>query len=498
MRLDDIDADTPIRTRWSSDDPEDVFIVHDPATGEPLARIRGAGTAQVDAAVRTAHAAHYSWRARTPRERGRLLRAAAAAIRAESEEIARLESGDNGKPLDQARGDVEVGAAHMEMFANLCEALPGAVRDAGDMVDITMLEPYGVIAGIVPFNWPPMHAAGRPLAPALAVGNAVVIKPPEQAPLSVLRVAEVVASVLPDDVVHVLPGAGTTGAELAAHPLVGKISFTGSPSTGAAVLKTAADNLTPAVMELGGKNPLVVFDDADVESALRWAVDGAFFNAGQACTAASRLLIQASIYDEFAARFAAAVKRLRVGAGSDPDTQVGPVVSAEHRKRVTDYVEIGRAEGATVAAQAPLPEDHRLAGGYYVAPTVFTGVTPEMRIAQEEIFGPVACLIPFEDEKEAISIANGTEFGLVASVFTRDSERQIRVGRAIRASIVFVNSYSRAALGTPFGGGGSTRSGFGRESAAETLGEYGASKSLRLPTGVGETARWSVPGELFD
>lgn len=490
-----IDANELIVTRWSSEDPDDQFVIDDPATGEPLATVQGAGAEQVDAAVRTAHAAHYDWRARTPRDRGAYLLKAAEAIREHAEEIALLESSDNGKPVSQARGDVAGAVAALQMFGSLCEAMPGSVRDSGDMLDITMLEPYGVVAGIVPFNWPPVHTGGRPLAPALAVGNAVVIKPPEQAPLSVLRTAELVASVLPDDVVHVLPGPGATGARLAGHPLVGKISFTGAPTTGVAVIKTAADNLTPAVMELGGKNPFVIFEDADLDSALPWAVEGAYFNAGQACTAASRVLVHASIYDEVAERYGAAVERLRVGPGSDPATHVGPVVTAAHRRRVVDYIDIGVAEGATIAAQAPLPEDPALAGGYYVSPTLFTGVTREMRIANEEIFGPVVALISFEDEDDAISIANGTDFGLVAAVFTGDAERQIRVGRAIQAGIVFINSYSRSFLGTPFGGTG--RSGFGREGSYETLAEYGHTKSLRLPAGVGKTLRWGPSEEVF-
>jgi acyl-CoA reductase-like NAD-dependent aldehyde dehydrogenase len=226
-----------------------------------------------------------------------------------------------------------------------------------------------------------------------------------------------------------------------------------------------------------------------------WALEGGFFNAGQACTAASRVLVHRSVYAEVAERYAAAVQRLHVGAGWDPTTHVGPMVTAAHQRRVMDYIDIGVAEGGTVAAQAPLPDDPALAGGYYVPPTLFTDVTPEMRIANEEIFGPVVCLIPFSDEREAIGIANGTDFGLVAAVFTRDAGRQIRVSREIRAGIVFINSYSRAFLGTPFGGTG--HSGFGREGSHHTLLEYGHTKSLRLPAGVRETPRWTVTDEVF-
>ncbi|MBK3638118.1 aldehyde dehydrogenase, partial [Streptomyces sp. MBT97] len=377
-----------MRTRWSSENEADRFTVDDPATGRPLAVVQGADAEGVDQAVRAAHRAHYAWKARTPRERGRWLAKAAQVIREHADEIAALESSDNGKPYSQARQfDLEGAATIFEMFAGLCEAMPGQVRDAGSMLDVTVREPVGVVGAIVPFNWPPLHTAGK-LAPALAAGNAVVLKPPEQAPLSVLRMAELVQSVLPDDVVHIVPGAGPTGAHLAGHELVGKISFTGAPSTGRAVVKTAADNLTPTLLELGGKNALMIFDDADLESALPWAVEGGYFNQGEACTAASRILVHADLHDEVARRLASAVGRLKVGAGSDAATHVGPLVSPAQRQRVLDYLEIGVAEGATIAAQAPLPTDPGLADGYYVAPTLFTGVTPDMRIAREEIFGP--------------------------------------------------------------------------------------------------------------
>ncbi|WP_307839436.1 aldehyde dehydrogenase family protein, partial [Streptomyces sp. MBT97] len=383
-----VEAVQVLRTRWSSENEADRFTVDDPATGRPLAVVQGADAEGVDQAVRAAHRAHYAWKARTPRERGRWLAKAAQVIREHADEIAALESSDNGKPYSQARQfDLEGAATIFEMFAGLCEAMPGQVRDAGSMLDVTVREPVGVVGAIVPFNWPPLHTAGK-LAPALAAGNAVVLKPPEQAPLSVLRMAELVQSVLPDDVVHIVPGAGPTGAHLAGHELVGKISFTGAPSTGRAVVKTAADNLTPTLLELGGKNALMIFDDADLESALPWAVEGGYFNQGEACTAASRILVHADLHDEVARRLASAVGRLKVGAGSDAATHVGPLVSPAQRQRVLDYLEIGVAEGATIAAQAPLPTDPGLADGYYVAPTLFTGVTPDMRIAREEIFGP--------------------------------------------------------------------------------------------------------------
>jgi acyl-CoA reductase-like NAD-dependent aldehyde dehydrogenase len=350
--MEQIMSDTPehMRSRWSSADKADRFTVLDPATGAPLVTVQGAGEKEVDQAVRTAHDAHFAWKVRTPRERGRWLRKIADAVREHAEEIAALETADNGKPLSQSRQfDVEACIAIFDLFAALCEVMPNQVRDAGSTLDITTLEPYGVIGAIVPFNWPPLHTAGK-LAPALAVGNAIVIKPPEQAPLSVLKVAELAQAVLPDDVVHVVPGTGPVGAHLAGHELVGKISFTGAPTTGTAVLKTAADNLTPTLMELGGKNPFLIFADADLDSAITWAVEGAFFNQGEACTAASRILVHVDVHDVVADRLAAAVRKLRVGRGADAGTHVGPLVTEAQRKRVLDYLDIGTAEGAHIAA----------------------------------------------------------------------------------------------------------------------------------------------------
>ncbi len=462
--------------------------------------VQGSGPEQVDQAVRAAHAAHLDWKQRPARQRGHYLRKVADVIRAHADEIAALESLEMGKPIAQARHfDVEAAISIFDYFGSMVEVLPSQARDYGPVFDVTTLEPFGVIAGIVPFNWPPLHTAGK-TAPALAVGNAIVLKPPEQTPSVVLRMVELIASVLPDDLsdelVHVVPGAGTVGAALAGHPLVGKVSFTGSPQTGSAVLRTAAANLTPTLMELGGKNPLLVFDDADLREALLAAVDGGFFNQGEACTAASRILVQDNIFTEFERRLAAAVGRLRVGDGADPATEVGPLVTAAQQKRVLDYLDIGAAEGARIAAQAPLPSDPRLANGFYVPPTLLTDVTPDMRVATEEIFGPVVTLIPFSDEDEAVRIANCTQFGLVAAVFSRDIDRVMRVSRQIKAGTVFVNNYVRVAVGSGFGGIG--HSGFGREHAQETLAEYGYHKNVRLAGRRDELPRWSAATRVLE
>ncbi len=484
------------RTRWSSQSEEHQFVVEHPATGQPITLVQGAGPDQVDQAVAAAHAAHQDWRQRPARERGRYLRRVAEVIRAHADEIAALESLEMGKPVTQARQfDLEAAITIFEYFASVVEVLPSQAREYGPVFDVTTLEPYGVIAGIVPFNWPPIHTAGK-TAPALAVGNAIVLKPPEQTPSVVLRMVELINTVLPEDLVHAVPGGAAVGAALAGHPLVGKVSFTGSPGTAVAVLHTAADNLTPTLMELGGKNPLLVFDDADICRALEAAVDGGFFNQGEACTASSRILVQETIFDQFTARLTAAVTRLKVGDGADPATDVGPLVTRSQQRRVLDYLDIGVAEGARIAAQAPLPDDPRLAQGFFVAPTVLTDVTPTMRVATEEIFGPVVTLIPFGDEDEAIRIANGTEFGLVAAIFTQDADRALRVSRRIRAGAVFVNNYVRVVVGSGFGGVG--RSGFGREHAQETLAEYGYSKTIRLAGDRDALPRWTAADRVLE
>jgi acyl-CoA reductase-like NAD-dependent aldehyde dehydrogenase len=487
---------TRSRTRWSSASTDDQFVVLNPATGQPVTVVQGSGPDEVDQAVRAAHAAHLSWKQRPARERGHYLRQIADILRAHADEIAELESLEMGKPITQARQfDVEAAIAIFDYFGSVVEVLPNQARDYGPVLDVTTLEPYGVIAGIVPFNWPPIHTAGK-IAPALAVGNAVVLKPPEQTPSVVLRMVELIQSVLPDRVVHAVPGKGEVGAKLAGHPLVGKVSFTGSPRTGAAVLRTTAANLTPTLMELGGKNPLVVFGDADLHEALLAAVDGGFFNQGEACTAASRILVQDSIYAEFAAKLCAAVSRLRVGDGADPATDVGPLVTQEQQQQVLEYLKIGEAEGAHIAAQAPLPDDPQLADGFYVAPTVLTDVTPDMRVAREEIFGPVVALIRFSDEDEAVRIANDTPFGLVGAVFSQNTDRALRVSRQIRAGAVFVNNYHRIAIGTGFGGVG--HSGFGREHAQETLAEYGYTKTIRLATQRDELRYWTAASRVVE
>jgi acyl-CoA reductase-like NAD-dependent aldehyde dehydrogenase len=482
---------------WSSGRAEDTFDVHDPSTGAVIATVSGGGAAEVDAAVLTARDAYEDgWRHTGARDRGRLLLECARCIRHHADELALLETLEMGKPYSQARRfDVEFCISSFEFYAGLADKLPGAAFDLGPVFAHTVHEPYGVVAGIIPFNWPPIHTAAK-TAPALAAGNVVVLKPPEQDPLTIMRIIELLEEVLPPGVVQLVPGIGpAAGSALAGHPLVERLSFTGSTPTGRAVLKLAADAMTPATLELGGKNPMVVFADTDLDAAVRGALEGAFFNQGEACTAASRLLVEDRIHDEFTERLAAAVPRLRVGPGRDPATHVGPLVTAAQQRRVLAYIEQAVAEGATLAAQAPVPSDPELAGGYWVAPTLFTDVTPSMTIAREEVFGPVTALMPFSGEDEAVTMANDSPFGLVSAVYTGDHRRARRVARRLETGVVMINNYNRAFLGTPFGG--YRDSGYGREHAVESLLEFTRTKNIREPSGFGEIPEWDAVGEIL-
>ena len=482
---------------WSSGRAEDAFDVHDPATGEVVATVGGGGAAEVDAAVRRACRAYDEvWRHVPARERGRLLFACARVVREHADELAALETLEMGKPYSQARPfDVEFCISSFEFYGGLADKVPGHAFDLGPVAGHTVHEPYGVVGGIIPFNWPPIHTAAKS-APALAAGNVVVLKPPEQDPLTIMRIVELLESVLPPDVLQIVPGRGPeAGTALAGHPLVERLSFTGSTATGRAVLKVAADAMTPATLELGGKNPLLVFADADLDAAVRGAVEGAFFNQGEACTAASRLLVEDAVHDEFVARLAAAVPRLRVGDGRDPATHVGPLISAAQQRSVLDHIERAVAEGATVAASAPLPTDAHLAGGYWVAPTLFTNVTPEMAIAREEVFGPVTAVLPFAGEAAALELANDSPYGLVAAVYTADHARARRLARGIHAGVVMINNYNRAFLGTPFGGFGD--SGYGREHAIESLLEFTRTKSIREPSGLSPIPEWPALDDIL-
>jgi acyl-CoA reductase-like NAD-dependent aldehyde dehydrogenase len=476
---------------WSSSDPSHHFDVEEPATGKVIARVQGAGAEEMDEAVIRSHRAFSSsWRHLPPRERARFMRLAGERLREHADEIATLESREVGKPYEISRyTDMFICAEAFDYFAGLADKLHGSFYSGGPIDSYTLLEPYGVVGAIVPFNWPPIHT-GSKIAPAIAAGNTVVLKPPEQSPLCVMRIVEVLQEVLPTDVVQAVPGTGAgAGNALASHPLVRRISFTGSPETARHILRAAAENFTGALLELGGKNPILVFADADLDLAVPAAVEGSFFNQGEACTAASRLLVHESIAQSFVERYLALVSKLVVGDPLAPGTHIGPLVTRAQQQRVLDYIALGPEEGATLAYQGSLPDDPRLSGGFFVAPVVFTDVTSDMRIAQEEIFGPVAAIMRFADYEEAVRIANGTRFALVAGVFSGDPVLCSRAARDLDAGMVFINNYNRMLFGTPFGG--NRASGYGRELFEGTLHEYLSIKTVRSPSGKIPVPVWS-------
>lgn len=485
----------PTVLQWSSENPADIFSVINPATGELISLIQGSGETEVDRAVHAAHAGFQNdWRWRTGAERGLLLLEIARRITAQADEIAEIETRENGKPISQAHRDVAACIGLFDYFGGLAGKMPGEFFDTGMVYGGTVLEPYGVVGAILPFNWPPIHTAGK-VAPALAVGNAIVVKPPEQTPLTVMRILDIVRDVVPEGVVQIVAGHGPiAGAALAAHPLISKLSFTGATGTGAAVVKLAAGNSTPTLLELGGKNAVIGMADADIDLLVSWAVEAGYFNQGEACTAGSRLLLHRSIHDEVVEKLSVAVRQLKVGDGMETSTHVGPMINRRHYERVAQYLAIGQAEGARVAAQAPLPGDPALAAGHFIAPTLFTDVMPNMRIAREEIFGPVVSVLRFDDEKEAIEIANGTDFGLTAAIFSSDQAAAMRIARKIDVGIVYINHYFRSAAGMPFGG--TKASGYGREHTLATLKEYGRIKLISMPSGLREMPRWQAIAEI--
>lgn len=483
--------------RWSSTHPDDRFPVENPATGEIIAWIQGGGAAEVDAAVKAANEAYETdWRHRSPTERGTLLMKCADVLEAHADEIARIETLENGKPLSQARTfDVNALIMLFRYFGSIVDKIPGDHLDHGNISTTVVLEPLGVVGAIIPFNWPPIHTAGK-LAPALAVGNTVVLKPGEQTPLTPAYIVELLQTVLPENVVSIVPGAGPiAGAALASHPLVRKVTFTGSTKAGASVLHSAADNITPALLELGGKNAYIVFDDADLDRAVRDGLEGGYFNQGEACTAASRMIVQRGIYDRFVERLAEGVSRLKVGDGMNAETHVGPLVTEVHRRRVQSYIDLGVKEGLKIAAQAALPDDPALAGGFFVKPTLFADVLADHVLFEEEIFGPVVTITPFDTEEDAVRLCNQSEYGLVCGIYTQDMEKGLRVARHVDVGVALFNTYNRGGVGMPFGGAKHT--GFGREHCLDTLKEFGRLKTIRQPSGLGKLTNWFAVDEIY-
>jgi betaine-aldehyde dehydrogenase len=468
-----------INGEWVESQAGSYFPVYDPSTEEIIAEVPDANTHDVDRAARAARMAFDSgaWPQTTAQERGRILLRLAERIRKESSRLAELECRNSGKPIVEAEYDIGDVATCFEYYGGLATKVMGHVNPVPDnALSFTLKEPVGVAGQIIPWNYPLLMAAWK-LAPALAAGCTCVLKPAEQTPLTALEMANWLADVgLPPGVVNIITGFGeTAGAPLVRHPDVNKIAFTGSAVVGKQIVKMAADMVKRVTLELGGKSPNIFFADADFEAAIDGALFGVFINQGEVCSAGSRILVEQSIYPRFVEAMAEKTKSIKLGAPLERDTKMGPLVSKEQYERVRSYQDLGKQEARLVVGGG---RPASIGKGYYIEPTIFSDVDNSARIAREEIFGPVAAVIPFKDEVEAVRIANDTPYGLAAAVWSRDIFKALRMVKALRAGIVWVNHMQPTYVEAPWGG--YKQSGFGRELGPWGIEEYLETKQVHI------------------
>ncbi len=451
-----------------------------PATGEVVGRLRAPSLADVDEAIRKADQAfrHSGWAQKKPHERAAVLQRVAQLIRERAEPLAQLQRLDNGKPISETRALVASAAGTFQFFAAACETMEETLTPPrGDCMTMSVYEPMGVVAAITPWN-SPIASEAQKMAPALAAGNAVVVKPAEATPLLALELARICEQAgVPKGIISVLPGRGSViGDAITQHPLVKRVSFTGGTSTGKHIARIAADKMMPVSLELGGKSATMVLEDADLDHAVNGVLYGIFSSSGESCIAGSRLFVARKLYGDFMERLTAKAAALRVGDPADERTQMGPLISAKHRESIESYVQLGLSEGGQLRTGGQRPEGALYERGYYYRPTILEGLKNQDQICQQEIFGPVLVAMPFDDEAALLEQANDSVYALAAGIWTRDYKAAWRIGRAVQAGTVWINTYKQFSISTPFGGW--RDSGLGREKGRLGIQQYMEQKSL--------------------